>query len=154
MLRAALIVSAVLLTAALAHAQATMSYRVVGDAIPEPLVDFKSNGSVFTGDVGRGRAIVVERTMGNCLICHAVPEPSERFMGDIGPDLKGVGARLTPGQIRLRVVDQTRINPKSIMPPYHRTDNLTRVPYRFRDRPALTGLQVEDVVAYLSTLKE
>ena len=130
-----------------AAAQATAHYDIVGDAIPLPLLDFR-------GDVGRGRAIVVERTIGNCLICHAVPEPGERFMGDIGPDLKGVGGRLTSGQIRLRMVDQTRINPASIMPPYHRTDNLTRVPYRLQGRPAMTAQQIEDVVAYLSTLKE
>ena len=128
-------------------AQATARYTIVGDSIPLPLLDFR-------GDVGRGRAIVVERTIGNCLICHNVPEPNERFMGDVGPSLKGVGSRLTPGQIRLRMVDQTRINPASIMPPYHRTENLTRVPYRFRDRPALTAQQIEDVVAYLSTLKD
>jgi L-cysteine S-thiosulfotransferase len=158
MFRPLLIALAVLATAALArslaHAQATMSYRVVGDAIPEPLMDFKSGGSVFTGDVGRGRAIVIDRAMGNCLICHAVPEPNERFMGDLAPDLKGVGSRLTPGQIRLRIVDQSIVTPKTIMPPYHRTDRLMRVPYRFRGWPLLTALQVEDVVAYLSSLKE
>ncbi len=154
MFRRALICVAALATTALAHAQSTMSYRVVGDAIPQPLMDFKSGGSVFTGDAGRGRVIVTDRAMGNCLICHQVPEPNERFMGDLAPDLKGVGARLTPGQIRLRVVDQSLINPNTIMPPYHRTDRLTRVPYRFRGWPLLTALQVEDVVAYLSTLKD
>jgi L-cysteine S-thiosulfotransferase len=152
--RTLLIFTAVLATCALAHAQATMSYRVVGDAIPEPLMDFKSGGSVFTGDAGRGRVIVIDRAMGNCLICHQVPEPNERFMGDLAPDLKGVGARLTPGQIRLRIVDQSIVSPKTIMPPYHRTDRLTRVPYRFRGWPLLTALQVEDVVAYLSGLKD
>ena len=148
------VISAVLLAlTAVGYAQATMSFRVVGDAIPEPLMDFKSGGSVFTGDAGRGRAIVIDRAMGNCLICHQVPEPNERFMGDLAPDLAGVGSRLTPAQIRLRIVDQSIINPNTIMPPYHRTDRLTRVPYRYRGLPLLTALQVEDVVAYLSTLK-
>ena len=146
MLRLAL-VATVLVCPLPAAAQATARYEMVGDAIPRPLLDFR-------GDVGRGRAIVVERTIGNCLICHTVPEPNEHFMGNIGPDLKGVGSRLTAGQIRLRMVDQTRINPASIMPPYHRTENLTRVPYRLRGRPAMTAQQIEDVVAYLSTLKD
>ncbi len=154
MLYPLLIALSVLATAALAHAQATMSYRVVGDTIPQPLMDFKSGGSVFTGDVGRGRVIVIDRAMGNCLICHAVPEPNERFMGDLAPDLKGIGSRLTPGQIRLRIVDQSIVTPNTIMPPYHRTDRLIRVPYRYRGWPLLTALQVEDVVAYLSNLKD
>ena len=65
---------------------------------------------------------MLDRTIGNCLICHKAPEPAERFMGEIGPDLAGVGARLTAGQIRLRLVDQSRLNPKTVMPPYYRVE--------------------------------
>jgi L-cysteine S-thiosulfotransferase len=75
-------------------------------------------------------------------------------MGNLAPDLKGVGARLTSGQIRLRLVDQTRINPDSIMPPYYRTEDLSRVAPRYRGQPALSAQQIEDIVAYLATLKE
>ena len=154
MRRLLLVILALIATFTLANAQATMSYRVVGDAIPEPLMEIVAGGGANTGDAGRGRAIVIDRTLGNCLICHQVPEPNERFMGDLAPDLKGVGSRLTPGQIRLRIVDQSIVSPKTIMPPYHRTEGLTRVPYRYRGLPLLTALQVEDVVAYLSTLKD
>ena len=121
-------------------------YRIVGDAVPEPL-----DGS--TGDAVRGRQVVLDRNLGNCLICHAVPEPGERFMGDIGPDLAGVGARLDAGQLRLRLIDSSRVDPATVMPPYYRMDGLLRVGAPWRGKPVLTSRQVEDVVAYLVTLE-
>jgi sulfur-oxidizing protein SoxX len=125
----------------------TITYQVAGDAIPAPL-------TTTAGDAERGRAIVRDRATGNCLICHRAPEPTERFMGDLGPDLSGVGARLTPPQIRLRLVDQGRLNPATLMPPYHRVAGLTRVAPLYRGRPILDAQQIEDVVAYLATLRE
>lgn len=123
------------------------AFEVVGDAIARPLAP-------GTGDVSRGRRIVIDREVGNCLICHHVPEQSERFQGDLGPDLAGVGNRLSAAQLRLRVVDQTRLNPASIMPAYYRIDGLARVAERYAGKPVLTAEQVEDVVAYLASLKE
>jgi sulfur-oxidizing protein SoxX len=127
-------------------AAAEDDYRVAGDAIPQRL-----GGSV--GDAVRGRAIVLDRRTGNCLICHRVPEPGELFQGDLGPDLDGVGARLSEGQIRLRVVDVRRLNPAALMPSYHRTVGLRRVALEFAGKPVLTAAQIEDVVAWLVTLK-
>lgn len=129
-------------------AESLRAYRIVGDAIPEPLAGGPA------GDPGRGRAIVLDRNTGNCLICHHVPEPSERFMGTLAPDLAGVGTRLSTGQLRLRLVDQSIVNPLTIMPPYHRVEGLTRVPARFQGVPLLSAAQIEDVVAYLASLKE
>ena len=97
---------------------------------------------------------MLSRTLGNCLLCHAMPFPAERFQGDLGPPLAGVGARLAEGQLRLRMVDSTRLNPDTIMPAYHRVDGLARVAAAFRGKPVLTAQQVEDVVAYLLTLRE
>lgn len=154
MYRAVSIVILALAFTGSSQGQPVVAYRVDGDAIPEPLVEGKGSVLGVPGDPLRGRAIVVDRALGNCLICHQVPEPSERFMGDLAPDLKGVGSRLTPGQLRLRLVDQSIINPGTIMPPYHRVERLVRVPDRFRGSPLLNGLQIEDVVAYLSSLKE
>jgi L-cysteine S-thiosulfotransferase len=134
-------------TAAAQPANTLVPFSVTGDIIAAPL-DNK------IGDGARGRSLVRDRQLGNCLICHAAPEPDERFMGNLAPDLKGVGARLTSGQIRLRLVDQTRINPDSIMPPYYRTEDLSRVAPRYRGQPALSAQQIEDIVAYLATLKE
>ncbi len=92
--------------------------------------------------------------LGLCLLCHSGPYPQERFQGTMAPDLKGAGARWNEGQLRLRIVDAARVNPQTIMPPYYRTDGLNRVAPAFRGKPILTAEQIEDVVAYLMTLKD
>src|SRR5688500_16140092 len=122
-----------------------LPYQVRNDAIPEPLTE-------VPGDPSRGREIVMGRD-GNCLLCHAIPETRQRFMGNVAPPLSHVATRLTPGQIRLRVVDPTRLNPDAVMPAYYRVEGLDRVARPFQGRPILSAQQVEDVVAYLSTLK-
>jgi L-cysteine S-thiosulfotransferase len=128
------------------EARALRSYTVVGDAIPEPLSD-------APGDAARGRAIVVNRQLGLCLLCHAGPFPEERFQGTLAPDLAGAGARWSAAQLRLRLVDAHRLNPATIMPAYYRTDGLSRVAAAWRSRPLLDAQQVEDVVALLSSLR-
>jgi sulfur-oxidizing protein SoxX len=129
----------------LAHGEA--AYTVVGDAIPSPLAGAK-------GDAARGRGIIVDRQVGLCLLCHSGPFPEERFQGTIGPDLKGIGGRLSEGQIRLRIVDPSRVNAATIMPAYFRTEGLTRVAPAFRGKPVLTAGEIEDVVAFLATLRD
>ena len=105
------------------------------------------------GDAARGRAIVVNRQVGLCLLCHNGPFPEERLMGNLAPSLEGVGARLSEGQLRLRMVDSTKVNPQTIMPPYYRTAGLTNVAPAFKDKPILDAQQIEDVVAFLATQK-
>ncbi len=119
---------------------------VVGDAIPAPLTD-------QAGDADRGRRIVADRGTGLCLLCHSGPFPEVKLQGNVAPDLAGSGARLSEGQLRLRIVDSSRVRPDTIMPPYFRTENLSRVAPAFRGKTVLTAQQVEDVVAYLKTLK-
>lgn len=128
-------------------AQGTMPYTVVGDTIPEPLAD-------KSGDAARGRAIVANRSVGLCLLCHSGPIPEERFQGDLAPSLSGAGGRWSVAQLRLRIVDGSRLNPDTIMPPYYRTTGLQRVARPFEGKTILTAEQIEDVVAYLATLKE
>ncbi|MCC6890363.1 MAG: sulfur oxidation c-type cytochrome SoxX [Hyphomicrobiales bacterium] len=120
---------------------------VIGDAIPQSLT-----GSA--GDPAKGRAIVANRQLGLCLLCHSGPIPEERFQGTLAPDLRGAGWRWTQGQLRLRLVDSTRLNPATIMPPYYRVDGLTRVAPAFVGKPLLNAEQIEDVVAYLVTLRD
>lgn len=96
---------------------------------------------------------MVNRQVGLCLLCHSGPFPEERFQGAIGPDLNGIGARLSENQIRLRLVDPARFNPETVMPAYRRTEGLVRVAPAFRGKPILTQEQIEDVVAFLATLK-
>jgi sulfur-oxidizing protein SoxX len=87
-------------------------------------------------------------------LCHAGPFPEERFQGDLGPDLAGAGSRWSEGQLRLRLIDASRLNPETIMPPYYRVDGLTRVGAPWRGKPVLSAEQIEDVVAFLMTLRE
>ena len=128
-----------------AHAGENVRFDVVGDAIPRPL-------AAEPGDAARGRSVVVNRDMGACTLCHAVP--GESLSGNIAPALAGVGARLSAGQLRLRVADSTRVNPGTPMPAYYRTEGLTQVAAAYRGKTILSAQQVEDVVAYLSTLRE
>jgi sulfur-oxidizing protein SoxX len=118
----------------------------VADESPAPLTGAK-------GDPSRGRAIVANRQVGLCLLCHSGPFPEERFQGDLAPDLKGVGSRLSEAQIRARIVDPSRANPNTIMPAYYRTEGLSRVADAFRGKTILSAEQIEDVVAYLVTLR-
>lgn len=115
------------------------------DAMPKALTD-------APGDAVRGRGITLGREA-NCILCHAFPDSTARFMGDIAPILTGVGARLSVAQLRLRIVDSSRLNPATPMPPYHRTTDLVRVAEAYRGKPVLNAQEVEDVVAYLATLK-
>jgi sulfur-oxidizing protein SoxX len=132
--------------AARATPTAPAAYEVVGDAIPQPLQG-------LVGDAGRGRALVTDRREGLCLLCHRGPFPEERFQGDLSTDLSGAGARWTPGQLRLRLSDAKRLNPDSVMPAYHRTEGLQRVGSAWQGRPVFSAQQVEDVVAFLASLK-
>jgi sulfur-oxidizing protein SoxX len=117
------------------------------DAIPASLTGAK-------GDPARGRAVVTNRQVGLCLLCHSGPFPEERFQGNLAPDLTGTGKRWSEGQLRLRIVDSSRINPATIMPAYHRTEGLVRVAPAWRGKPVLSAEQIEDVVAFLTTLRE
>ena len=128
-------------------ALALLPYTVVGDAIPAPLTG-------APGDPARGRVIVTSRQRGLCLLCHSGPFPEERFQGDLAPDLAGVGSRLSEGQIRLRLVDSRSLDPDTIMPSYYRTDGLNRVGSAWRDKPVLNAEEIEDVVAFLATLRD
>src|SRR5882762_7708457 len=92
--------------------------------------------------------------VGLCLLCHGGPFPEERFQGNLAPDLAGAGKRASEGQLRLRIVDSSRINPTTIMPAYHRIEGLARVAPALRGKPILSAEQIEDVVAFLMTLKD
>jgi L-cysteine S-thiosulfotransferase len=106
------------------------------------------------GDPARGRAIVANRQVGLCLLCHTGPFPEERFQGDLAPDLKGAGGRLSEGELRLRIVDSGRVNPATIMPAYYKIEGLTRVAPAYQGKPVLSAEQIEDVVAFLTTLRD
>ena len=139
------LVLALCVIATTARAQ-TAPHAVVDDGIPAAL-------SEKPGDAARGREIVVNRQIGMCALCHQVPSATDRFQGDIATNLTGAGTRLTVPQLRARIVDSRRVNAQSVMPAYYQSSDLTRVGVSWRDRPILDAQQVEDVVAWLATLK-
>jgi len=122
------------------------AFKVVDGGIPAALTD-------APGDAAKGRLIVGNRQIGMCLLCHQAPMVEDQFQGDISSNLAGVGARWTVPQLRLRIVHSRQINPASVMPSYYRTDGLQRVAASARDKPILDAQQIEDVVAWLASLK-
>src|SRR4029077_3098183 len=120
-------------------------YAIAGDAILEPLTGTR-------GDATRGRALVVERSS-TCILCHNGPFPEQKFQGDLAPSLAGAGSRWAEGQLRLRLVDAPRLNAATIMPASYGVDGLNRVGPSWQGKPILSAEQIEDIVAYLMTLR-
>jgi L-cysteine S-thiosulfotransferase len=116
--------------------------------------NLKANAEPSAGNVESGRAIVANRQLGLCLLCHTGPIPEERFQGNIAPSLAGAGSRWTSAELRQRIGYARELNPQSIMPSYLVKDGFTRVALSSRGKSILTVEQVEDVVAYLVTLKQ
>jgi sulfur-oxidizing protein SoxX len=129
-----------------AAAEELRPYAVTGDAIPLSLTG-------APGDPVRGRVTTVSR-QSTCILCHSGPFAEEKFQGDLAPSLAGAGSRWSEGQLRLRLVDASSLNPATIMPSYYRIDGLARVGPAWRGKPILSAEQIEDVVAYLVTLRE
>jgi L-cysteine S-thiosulfotransferase len=130
-----------------AIAQGVVPFIVEGDGIRQSLTG-------VPGDAANGRNVALNRNEGSCVLCHAVPEPAQPFAGNIAPPLAGSGTRLSVAQLRLRIVDSSRLNPQTPMPAYYRTAGLQQVALTYQGKPILSAQQVEDVVAWLATLKE
>ena len=107
------------------------------------------------GDPARGKAAFVGRKAGNCLACHMVTEllDEQQFHGEVGPPLDGVGEVYTAAELRAQVVNSKAANSYTIMPAFYRTSGLNRVPEKFAGT-ILTAQEVEDIVAYLQTLRD
>ncbi|WP_206035667.1 sulfur oxidation c-type cytochrome SoxX [Roseomonas sp. HF4] len=144
-LGAAMLAATALCVPAAAQTAALVPFAVVDDAIPLPL-------TTTGGDAARGRALALDRSKGNCVTCHELPVSAD-FQGNLGPPLTGVADRYSIGELRLRVVDSKRNNAESNMPPYYRVEGLTGVRRDWAGRPILTAQEVEDVLAYLMTLR-
>ncbi|OYX73164.1 MAG: sulfur oxidation c-type cytochrome SoxX [Rhizobiales bacterium 32-66-11] len=127
--------------------EAPLAYAVAGDAIERPLAG-------QAGDAARGAALMGDRHKSLCVLCHSGPFGPVQLQGTLAPDLTGIGDRLSPGQIRLRIVDMKALQPESLMPAYYRIADAPRVAAAWREKPLLTAGEIEDLVAYLSTLKE
>ncbi len=122
------------------------TYVVEGDAIARSLTG-------MPGDAARGRALLLQRSS-TCILCHAGPFPEAAVQGDLAPRLDGAGSRWSEGQLRLRLVDAARLNPATIMPSFYRLDGLVDVGAAWRGKPILSAEAIEDMVAFLITLRE
>jgi L-cysteine S-thiosulfotransferase len=106
------------------------------------------------GDPARGRAIVLDPQKGNCLMCHHIASlGDEAAQGNLGPNISDVSVRLDEAQLRQRIVDPKAVTPSTIMPAFQSTERFARVPEQLAGKPILTPSEVEDVVAFLKTLK-
>jgi len=124
-----------------------MPYTMKDDAIPDPIRGLKGNPA-------KGKKLAINGAKGNCLACHQMPIPEEEFHGEVGPSLLGLGSRYNEGQIRMRIVNIQELIPSSLMPPFYKNPaELTQVAKKFQGQTILTAQEVEDVVAYLTTLK-
>jgi sulfur-oxidizing protein SoxX len=128
-----------------ADAETLMPYKILGDGIAESLTG-------APGDATRGRALVLDRST-TCILCHSGPFGTQ-FQGDLAPSLAGAGNRWTASQLRLRLVYPAHFNPDTIMPSYFRANGFTRVGRNWAGKSILTADQIEDIVAYLATLRD
>ena len=145
-LSAVAVISGLLLSAGV-RAEELVNYQIVdGERIDASLTG-------QAGDSAKGREVAINRKQGNCLACHILPIPEQPFHGAIGPDLSEIGGALSEGELRLRVVNSKMFNEQTIMPAFYRNDGFERVLKKFQGKTILSAQQVEDVVAYLMTLK-
>jgi L-cysteine S-thiosulfotransferase len=108
------------------------------------------------GDPAAGKKTFVGRKLGNCLACHANKDTSkQQFHGEVGPELDGVADRHEPAALRAIIVDSKAVfGDQTLMPAFYRSAGLNRVHKKFKGKTILSPQQVEDVLAYLLTLKE
>jgi sulfur-oxidizing protein SoxX len=138
--------SLALLLSSPASAADLIKYQINNDAIATSLTG-------KAGDPVNGKKLATNRKKGNCLACHSMPIPEQAFHGNIGPDLKGISSRYSEGELRLRIVNPKVLNSETIMPAFYKADGFNRVMKKFVGKTIITAQEVEDIVAYLMTLK-
>lgn len=131
-----------------ATAGAADNYKIANNAIPASLTG-------KPGDPANGRKIAIDRRKGNCLACHVISAiPEQQFHGNIGPSLDGIGAIYSEAELRLRVVNPKVLNPDTMMPSFYRTTGFHRVQKKWEGKTIISAQEVEDVIAFLKTLKK
>ena len=135
------------------------SSAFAGDVVPANVVfNDGAIGVTLTaqaGDPAAGRKVFMNRKQGNCLACHANEDMSDQsFHGEVGPALDGVADRWEAAELRGIVVNSKMMFEGTIMPAFYKDDGFERNLKKFQGKSILNAQQVEDVVAYLLTLKE
>jgi sulfur-oxidizing protein SoxX len=133
---------------------------IAGDISPTD-VSFGDYGEIsasltgVAGDPVAGKKVSTNRKLGNCLACHVNDDASSQsFHGEVGPELNGAGSRWSEEELRGIVTNSKNTFEGTIMPAFYSTENGVRTLKKFVDKTILSAQQVEDVVAYILTLKE
>ena len=133
---------------------------IAGDISPTD-VSFGDYGEIsasltgVAGDPVAGKKVSTNRKLGNCLACHVNDDASSQsFHGEVGPELNGAGSRWSEEELRGIVVNSKNTFEGTIMPAFYNTQNGVRTLKKFVGKTILSAQQVEDVVAYILTLKE
>ena len=134
-----------------AQAEDMVKFEITGG--DEPAIEKSLTGKA--GDPVNGRKVAINRKKGNCLACHTVTILKDvPYHGEVAPTLDGVAERYQPAQLRMMIVDQKKYFPDTIMPAMYRKADLHRVAKKFQGKTILTAQEVEDVLAFLLTLKD
>ncbi|MBX2854671.1 MAG: sulfur oxidation c-type cytochrome SoxX [Rhodobacteraceae bacterium] len=149
-----LVISAVIAGTAIAGPVSPQSVVYADGAVAASL-------SGATGDPSSGREIIITKGQGNCIACHASEALADAaWHGEVGPVLDGVGDRWSEAELRGIIANAKMMFEGTVMPSFYKTDGFIRPGDGYTGEPAtqidpiLSAQQIEDVVAYLMTLKE
>ncbi|NBD29835.1 MAG: sulfur oxidation c-type cytochrome SoxX [Alphaproteobacteria bacterium] len=155
-------------TIALAAGMAMGAGMALADMVAPADVTFGDYGDVeqsltgVPGDPEAGREVMVSKSIGNCVSCHAAEDYADvPFHGEVGPALDGIGEYRTEAELRGILVNAKMTFPESVMPAFYKVEGFTRPGNAYTGKaaegpldPLLTAQQIEDVVAYLMTLTD
>ena len=113
------------------------------------------------GDAAAGIVVATTRGKGNCVACHQVSALDAPFQGEVGPMLDGAGSRWSEAELRGIVANAKMTFPESVMPSFYKSTGFIRPGDAYTGKagqeplaPLLTAQEIEDVVAFLMTLKD
>jgi len=142
-------------------AGAALASFATAETVAPADVQFDEYGAVaasltgVAGDAANGRKVFMNRKKGNCLACHVNDDMSEQsFHGEVGPELNGVADRWETAELRGIVVNAKKMFDGTIMPAFYRDAGFNRTLKKFDGKAILSAQEVEDLLAYISTLKE
>ena len=153
---------------AITMAASLVAGAALADAVAPGDVTYTEYGEIETslsgapGDAEAGAKVMTTRGLGNCVACHKVDALDAAFQGEVGPPLNGVGGDRSEAELRGIVANAKMTFEGTVMPAFYKTSGFIRPGDGYTGKgaaeedlePLLTAQQIEDVVAYLMTLKD